>query len=141
MMNKLNPDDPLVQELLNDPRVVELRQQLTDFIIAEYARFDETEFVGEASGGAVKAVYCFGKKGFVRVEVADSTYADKTYTCDALPLAMNDSFSKYGAELKAVEQRVIDFEKELYVKMATIAMERVKDEVKAPTPAKKTYLN
>jgi hypothetical protein len=140
-MNKFDPNDPLVKEFLDDPRVAELKTQLSEFIAAEYAKFDNEEFVGETLGGSIRVAYCFGKKGFCKIEVNDSTYSDKTYTCDALPMAINSALIKYNNELKEVEKRITEFEKNLFVKMVDIAMDKTKAKEAPTTPGKKTYLN
>ena len=141
-MKAFDPDDPLIKELLSDPRVIKLQQELNDFINNEYASFDTIDFVGEACNGLVRVHYCYGKKGFHKVEVQDSVYADQTFTCDSLPLAMNDALIKYNAGLKESEVRVLAKETELYTELTKIALEMSgKPAITAPTPNKKTYLN
>jgi DNA-binding protein YbaB len=139
-MDKFNLDDPAIQELLSDPRVIKLQQEYHDFINEEYVAFDTIDFVGESCGGLVKAHYCYGKKGFHKVEVQDSLYLDKNLTCDYLPAAINDALLKYNAGLKQSEVRVLTKESELYTELTNIALEKSKKPPIA-TPNKKTYLN
>lgn len=143
-MNKLDLNDPAIKDFLNDPKVKDLQVELTDYITAEYAKFDNTDFVGESAAGLVKVYYSFGKKGFFKVEVADKVYTDKAFTCDLLPAAMNDALIKYHAENKVLEQRLIAKENDLYVRLVNIAMEK-RDITTEPktnmSPNKKTYLN
>jgi hypothetical protein len=139
-MSKYN--DPLVDALLEDPRVVGIQKQFNDFVAAEYAKLDSTEFVGEVgdSPATVQVVYCTNKKGLCQINVSDSVYTDKAFTLTALPLAINDAMIKYNAEWKAVEHRIRAYEQNVYQQMVNIALDKQKPQ-ETVMPTKKTYLN
>jgi DNA-binding protein YbaB len=138
--------DDAVKKLMADPRFSQITEEITKYVKDEYEVFDAMDFVGSAAGGLVRVHYCYGKKGFYKVDVDPSAYLDQVFVCEALPSAINDAMAKYNVEYNLVQDRITAKQTELYQKLVEMAYSASgtskSSSLTTPAPKKtKTYLN
>lgn len=140
-MKKISEED--ISDFLNDQKVIDVQNELRDFIKKEYEILDNTDFIGESMGGLIKVFYSFKQKGFYKVEINDAILKDKECVCNALPKAINEAIFKFGMEDKEVKNKVVKKENDLFNKLVVMANEKINKNVleEQPKTNKKNYLN